>query len=238
MPEYVQESAAIRIPGAEEGGQRFMSTLGLMEEPGYALAAPLLRVPFSPMQAGGQFFREGMGHLHPLLRMVPELAFGRSTYFGGGEPGGRELRTLTPGVGQIVENVQQMMGAEDRRAVPLGIPGLGDAGRSLEYGIQATPFLGRLVSETSRLTNPRLPLSLRLMALSGFSRTYDVSPRQMATLQKETLDREMAELGGSRFTTINLNKDLIARLPTAKREKAEQLNVMRGILNKRMRTLD
>jgi hypothetical protein len=238
MPEYVQESAAIRIPGAEEGGQRFMSTLGLMEEPGYAMAAPLARLPFNPMQAGGQFFREGMGHLHPLLRMVPELAFGRSTYFGGGEPGGRELRTLTPGVGQIAENVQQMLGAEDRRAVPLGIPGAGEAGRAAEYGIQATPFVGRLVSEASRLTNPRLPLHLRLMALAGVSRTYDVSPRQMATLQKEALDSEMAELGGHRFTTVNLNEEMVSRLPAGARQKAEQLKVLRGVLNRRMRLLD
>lgn len=238
MPEYVQESAAIRVPGAEEGGQRFVSTLGLMEEPGYALAAPLARLPFNPMQAGGQFFREGMGHLHPALRMVPELAFGRSTFFGGGEPGGRELRTLTPGVGQIAENIQQMLGAEDRRAVPLGIPGSGEFGRAVEYGLQATPFAGRLISEGSRFTNPRLPWSLRLSALGGLSRAYEITPRQMATLQKESLDREMAELGGSRFTTVNLNEEAIARLPSGQRQKAEQLKVLRSILNRRMKALD
>jgi hypothetical protein len=188
------------------------------------------------MSASGQGLRETMSHLHPIPRMGAELAFGRSAYFGGGEAGGRDLRTLTPQFGQAMKNLK----GEEGRARPMAgtLDVLGpEAGRAAEYGVSSMPFVGRAMSELSRMSNPRTPLLGRVLGFLGISRIHDVSPRQMMALQTEALNERASQLGGTQFKVVNIPEDVVSQMIPRDRQEVEQLRMLRSILGKRMKLM-
>lgn len=252
MPEYVHESAAMSLPRSKEGNLRFLTTLGLMEEPFYAMAAPLAKLPVAPMEAIGDTGREILAQSHPVLRMIPELAFRKSSFYGGGEPGGRDIRTLTPPVGQVLENVaegglgkhaaglmKRVIGEPtEGRPSPMGVRG-GEGSpllRAAEYGLMSSP-LARVVSSARTITDPRKGAMERLSNFAFAIKTIDVSKGQENALKKEMLDEAMINLGGTRFTATSVPEHLMNKLTPEKRQEAERLKLLRSSLNRSMRGL-
>jgi len=238
LPESVQQTAAIQLPSDEPGGMKFLSTLGFMEEPFYGAAAPLLQVPFSmaqaiglpvkagatPMQAGGEFLREMLTQMNPLVKGIAEMAFGRSAYFGGGETGGRELRSLTPPFGQLVSRMVGVAGKQ-YPSHPMGLP-FGEAiNRPIEYAIGMSPA-ARLVSTVSGLFDPKKNYLERAINLGLGIKTTDVSPAQMAAQQNEALRSAMQAYGARVFTKPYFRPEDLANMDPVARRQADLLNNM------------
>lgn len=238
LPESVQQTAAIQLPSDEPGGMKFLSTLGFMEEPLYGTAAPLLQVPFSmaqavglpvkagatPMQAGGEFFREVLSQTNPLVKGIAEWAFGRSTYFGGGEAGGRELRSLTPPVGQLVSRIAGAAGIE-YPSLPMGMRYGDPITRPMEY-IAGTLPTARFVSTASGLLDPRKNYLERAINLALGLKTTDVSAAQMAAQQNEALRSAMQAYGARVFTKPYFRPEDLANMDPVARRQADLLNNM------------
>ena len=59
LPEHVQRTAAIQLTADDPGGMKFLSTLGFMEEPFYAFAAPMIAGPLSVAEHLGAPIKTG-----------------------------------------------------------------------------------------------------------------------------------------------------------------------------------
>jgi hypothetical protein len=237
LPENVQKTTAIEIPSDEPGGKKFISTLGFMEEPFYGTVAPLLQVPFSmaqavgvpvkagatPMQAGGEFVREILSQSNPFVKGLAEWAFGRSTYFGGGEAGGRELRSLTPPFGQLVSRVAGAAGY-DLPVRPFGF-GADPIMRPMEYFVGASP-LSRFISTASGLLDPRKSILERAVNLGVGIKTTDVSAAQMAAQTNEALRNAMTAYGARTFIKPYFRPEDLASMDPVARRQADLLNNM------------
>jgi hypothetical protein len=235
LPENVQGTAAIQLPSDEPGGMKFISTLGMMEEPGYALAAPLLQLPFSvaqgfgvpvkagatPMSAGSEFLRGMISNTNPLVKAIGEIAFGRSTYFGGGEPGGRDIRTLSPQLGQAVSRVAGAAGFD----VPVrpGIYMPESIGRPVEYMWSSLPT-ARLSRVVSQAFDPKASIGERVANLGSGVQIMDVSPARMNAYRNELLTAAMQNVGAKTFSKPYFPEDSLLRMPWQERKQAELLN--------------
>jgi hypothetical protein len=243
LPESGQQTAAIQLPSAEPGGMKFLSTLGFMEEPLYGTAAPLLQVPFSiaqaagapikagatPMQAGGEFVREILSQSNPLVKGLAEWAFGRSAFFGGGETGGRELRSLTPPVGLLasraINTAGELIGKDPQYPVrPMGV-GPDPIMRPAEYFVGATP-ISRFVSTLSNLLDPRKTPLERAVNIGIGIKTTDVSPAQMASQRNEALRNAMQSYGARTFIKPYFRPEDLAVMEPVQRRQADLLNNM------------
>ena len=239
LPESVQKTTAIEMPADEPGGMKFLSTLGFMEEPMYGALAPLVQMPFSiaqglgapikagatPMQATGEFFREVLSQVNPIAKFLPEMAFQRSSYFGSGEAGGRELRSLTPPIGQLASRVLGASGV-DYPVIPMGIPYATEAiGRPVEQFLGMTPA-ARAVSFANNAFDPRKSwLERGINAFTGF-RTTDVSANQAAAQRNEALRNAMIAYGAKTFMKPYFKQEDLARMQGPQRQQADALNSM------------
>ena len=234
MPESIQQSVAIPIAGAEEGSQRYLTSAGLMEEPVYGTLAPLLRLPVAPMEASGQFLRELASQSHPVAKGAYEFMSGRSSYFSGGEPGGRPLQSMTPHIGQVVENVRRIAGYPEQRPMPLGLRE-GDIPRTAEYIAQATPLVSGVLGKARQFTAPNRTWTERISGMSGVGRYKDVSARQQMAIRKELLDEAMLGIGGSEFSSVSVPEETLNALPEDQRQEGERYNTIRSMMIKQLR---
>lgn len=246
LPENVQGTAAIQLPSDEPGGMKFISTLGMMEEPGYALAAPLLQLPFSvaqgfgapvkagatPMSAGSEFLRGVISNTNPLVKAIGEIAFGRSTYFGGGEPGGRDIRTLSPQLGQAVSRagnaagwLANKLGANVNVDIPVrpGVIMPESIGRPFEYLWSSMPT-ARLSRVVSQAFDPKASIGERALNLGSGVQIMDVSPARMNAYRNELLTAAMQNVGAKTFSKPYFPEDSLLRMPWQERKQAELLN--------------
>lgn len=240
VPEEAQGSAAVKIPGGPEGGARYLSTYGLMEEPFYAMVAPLLGAARQPMTGGGEFFRELMSQTNPAIKAILEVGTGRSTFFEAGEPGGRELRSLNPPIGQALENIRTTITGDVRKAVPVGTNVLDMVGaseavkeipRAFEYAIGASPF-SRVVSTVRQSFDPRKKWWEKLMNTLTGAKVITVSPERIAAIRSEALDNAMREVHGStQFSIVGIPEDALAVLPPHLRQHAQRLKALRSKWN-------
>lgn len=239
LPESVQRTTAIGLPPDEPGGMKFLSTLGFMEEPMYGAMAPLVQLPFSfaqglgapiragatPMQAMGEFAREIISQTNPLAKLVPELAFQRSSYFGGGESGGRELRTLTPPMGQLASRISTAFG-RDMPVTPFGMPFATESiGRPAELLAGLTP-VARLTSLLNTAFDPRKSWLDRATNIFTGLKTTDVSANQVAAQRNEALRNAMIAYGAKTFVKPYFKTEDLARMKGPERAQADALNNM------------
>jgi len=227
-PEYISETAAIPLDVNQRGVGKYLGTLGLMEEPGYSLMAPLLRVPTQPMSALGDIGREVIGHMAPPAKAGYEFASGRSAFFGGADAGGRPLQSMSPPIGQIKANIT------GERPTPLGTGFESEIGRAIEYGFGASP-LSRAISSGVMLTKPSdmmSPGEKFLNFMTGM-RTRNVSEAQANTLAREVIDRYTKSLGGREFTRTYVPDDMRAMLSTDSRQNLERSDMVLSTLRKR-----
>ena len=233
LPEQVQRTAAIRLPADQPGGMKFLSTLGFMEEPFYAFAAPMIAGPLSvaenlgvpimtgttPGQALGDFLREGASMMAPPLKAIPEWMFGRSTFFGGGEPGGRPLGSITMPTAQLGARIRELVPQWDVPQLPTALT------MPLQYGVGMTP-LSRPISMVNTLLDPRLSPIDKLINLGTGLKITDVSPAQVMAQKNEMLTAAMQRLGARTFVKPYFRPEDLALMPSADRRRAETLNTL------------
>ena len=232
-PEYINETAAIPLRSDEPGSQKYLATLGLMEEPGYAMAAPLMRMATSPMDAGSDFIREMVGHTAPPIKALYEIGSGRSSFFGGGESGGRPLRTMSPPVGQIMENVRRTAGMPEKRPTPFGM-GESQVGRAGEYALGAS-FASRFLSSGRIATDTRKTFMEKVLNLMSGFKTYDISARQANAIVNENINRRLLDIGGYKFSRTSISDDTLAGMSPDVRQEGEQLKMLQSVLQKKMK---
>lgn len=239
LPEQVQETAAIRLPSDKAGTQRFLTTMGLMEEQFYGMAMPAFRAFSDPMGAGQEFLREVLSQTSVPIKGVAELFSGRSAYFGGAEPGGRELRSLTPAVGQTWENIKSLMTGQKEagmaRPIGSGIPVFGGTSwpNAIEYAAQSVA--SRPLSMMRDLTSPEKAAWEKIInALSGL-KVYNVSRGRMDAQVAELLREAIVDQGGKKWTMAYVPEEILARMPTAQRLMTKELLDYSRIREKRLR---
>lgn len=149
-PSHIAQTTAMPIPGAPQGFQRYLTSLGLMHEDPLNMLRPG-QTAYKGVQGTLQ---ELAGRLNPIAKMPLELAAGKQLF------SGRDLQDLEGNLGRIGSNIT---GAEDPYDTPL----------LLEQALSNSP-LSRLATTARTLTDRRKgPLNKGLNLLSGL-RTSDV----------------------------------------------------------------
>lgn len=95
LPEHIAQTAAIEVPGAPEGQQRFLTGFGLPMEDVFGLMRPNVNF-YKTVQGTGQ---EIVGRMHPLLKTSVEMVSGTQMH------SGRDLEDLRGTLSDIVYNL-------------------------------------------------------------------------------------------------------------------------------------
>jgi hypothetical protein len=95
LPEHIAQTAAIEVPGAPEGQQRFLTGFGLPMEDVFGLMRPNVNT-YKTLQGTGQ---EIVGRMNPLLKTIVEGVSGKQMH------SGRDLEDLRGTLSDIVYNL-------------------------------------------------------------------------------------------------------------------------------------
>lgn len=239
VPEEVESSVALNIGDSENA--KYITGLGLMEEPFYRLAGPMLKSTagaFSGELAEGTegVTRELIGNTNPALKTMLEVALNRSTYFAGAEPGGRDLDTLDPPTGRLIENIAQQLGAEPAAVSPLAKSRWPDFFkrardrdiRRVEQSIGMSP-LSRIVGEARKATDPRKDFSERMINLLMGPRYITMSPQRKEAMLSEKVQQMLRNYGGEDYKVTYMTDEKEAALSPENRAIVELLERYRVI---------
>lgn len=167
VPNWASSGTAIPIPGAPEGSQRFIGTLGLPAED-EAIGALAALVNGSPFEA----IRRAASSSNPLIKVPYEMATGRQIF------SGRDLEDLksSPALSALF--------------------GDNNFSRGVSEAITGTP-LSRVMSTIDRAANTEPDNALALLLNLGTGiRTVDVNQEQAANIAaRNVLQRLMRESG-------------------------------------------
>jgi hypothetical protein len=157
VPPWVAEGSSVRVPGAPEGKDRFVSSFGLpFEDEGLKTLGALAQGDFR------RVFQQGFGMAQPLIKLPAEVATGTQMY------SGRPLASLDPydftRLGGLLQD---------------------DTARLLSQTLSNTP-LSRTASTLNRFTDGRENLATDMLSLAVGSRITDVDTakaREQAAMQ-------------------------------------------------------
>lgn len=208
-PAHIREGFAFPVPASiDDGTKSYMTGLGLAQE-------NIIDLMNRPMK--GAF-----GMMTPMAKVPIEQVTGQSLFFD------KPLAELNPSMGQAVANIQQAAGVEKEDTNPYRF------GKDVEYAATNTPLLGRAISSTRTLFDPRKsPLKRGVNYLLGMKFT-DVSPEQQERELRLTMERELDRMNASRTATY-VPQYLLDRLSPEQRAEAERYNYILKILKNRNR---
>lgn len=157
VPPWVAEGSSVRVPGAPDGKDRFVSSFGLpFEDEGLKTLGALAQGDFR------RVFQQGFGMAQPLIKLPAEVATGTQMY------SGRPLASLDP------YDFTRLGGL---------LPD--DTARLLSQTLSNTP-LSRTASVVNRFTDGRENLATDMLSLAVGSRITDVDTakaREQAAMQ-------------------------------------------------------
>lgn len=160
VPSHIAQTTALPIPGAPEGFQRYLTSLGLMHED----ALNMLRPGQNLFKTTQGTLQELAGRLNPLAKMPLELAAGKQLF------SGRELEDLEGNLGRIGANIT---GADEPYDTPL----------LLEQAISNSP-LSRLATTVRMASDLRKGLGTKAaIGLTGV-RVSDVDIEKSQNIAK------------------------------------------------------
>lgn len=149
VPPWVAEGSSVRIPGAEDGKQRFISSFGLpVEDEGIKTLGALAQGD------ARRVFQQLFGMAQPVFKLPAEIATGTQMY------SGRPLSSLQP-----------------YEFTTLGGAVPDDYARVASQALSNTP-LSRAASTVNRFTDSRENLGTDLLSLVAGSRVTDVDTRK------------------------------------------------------------
>lgn len=212
-PDYVADTASVKLATLPDGSKRFLTGFGLMFED------PAQLNPLSSSGVRGTLL-EALSRTNPLIKGPLEWATGQ-TFFQRSGPGGRPLEDLDPTLGRTVANVRQLMtGQETQRARPLGGP-------ALEWLVSQSP-LSRGATTLRQLTDPRklnAPGGLALNLLTG-ARVADISPAAQEAMLREQAYEQMKQMGGRTFFQTYIPQEEKARMSPVELQQAKALEAL------------
>jgi len=213
-PDYVRQTAAIRLPSGKSGEDRYITGFGFAHED-----------PLSFLSAGegvSGFIRgagmEALSRMNPLLKGPAEFSVGQS-FFQRGPSGGRPLEDLDPTVGRLLANI-----AGRKEPVPTG---------QLFEAIMANLPTTRALTTARTLTDPRKgPIAKAINTLTGM-RVNDVPIRTREALIRQVTENLMKDLGAFTFEKVYFPKEQLAKMPPEEQTKAKQLQWLTAALAQR-----
>lgn len=209
VPDYIAQTAAIPLGESQDGGQRYLTGLGLPFE-------DVTQFIGGPRETGIEL----LSRMNPLIKAPLEWATGE-TFFQRGPGGGRAIEDLDPTIGRTLANI---MGRDD----PVKFPG----STELEFLIGNSP-LARVASTARTATDPRKGLGARAMNLGTGLRVSDISPGAQDAVIREYLQQMMKEAGAGQFTRVNFRPEDIAKMPREQQIAALRMQALANVLAER-----
>jgi hypothetical protein len=150
VPSHIAKNTAMPIPGAPEGFQRFLTSLGLMHEDPLNIVSP----GQNAYKTATGTLENLAGRLNPIAKMPLELAAGKQLF------SGRDLQDLEGNVGRLAAN---LTGATEAYDTPI----------LLEQAISNSP-LSRVATTARTLSDPRKGVGSKAVNLMSGFRVSDV----------------------------------------------------------------
>jgi hypothetical protein len=217
LPDHVLASTAIPFPfgQADDGTKRFITSLGMMQEPSVNLAGQVL---------GGDLRGAGydlLGMLNPMLKVPLEATTGQSFF-----RHGSANDELTPNVGQALADLGVRAGLRNADQGPVRYPG----SNAVEAALQLSP-LARAASSLRTATDTRKgPAEKALNLLSGI-KVSDISPKS----QSYTLARRASELakaaGAKTRQDVYFSRQQLEELRKSDPELAAKQEALQALMN-------
>lgn len=173
VPEHLQQSMSIPLPGAPEGSQRFLTGLGMMYEDPLNLFRPGQNA-YGTVRGTGQ---ELLGRVNPLLKAPLELFTDRQFF------SGRELQDLDSSIGRTISN----LGITEE---PPDVPIL------LDQALSNSPA-SRLLSTVRSLSDSRKGAGVKALNLGTGVRITDVDREKAKNIAiREAIEQNLRGQGG------------------------------------------
>lgn len=150
VPSHIAQTTAMPIPGAPEGSQRFLTSLGLMHED----PLNIIRPGQTAFKTVSGTLEDLVGRINPIAKAPLELATGRQFYTG------RDLQDLEGNLGRIGAN---LTGRKEAYDTPI----------LLEQAISNSP-LSRVATTLRTLTDTRKGVGAKASNLLSGVRVQDV----------------------------------------------------------------
>jgi len=193
VPEHVRSQMAIPLGASNDGGQNYLTGIGLMHEDPVSTIMGGLSHP----QAGT---RNILSKMNPIIKGLAEYGLGRSS-FQGGPLGGRDLADMDPSVGRILTQLGFQDPTPSGRAAPF-------INRGFEFAVSNSP-ISRLVSSTkTALDSRKNPLERAVNLLTGL-RITTVSPEQSRSALRDIGNAIARDAGARSFETFHIPQNLI-----------------------------
>jgi hypothetical protein len=211
LPPYVGQTSAIPWSTSPDGTQTYLTGLGLMHEDPLSVIGDSLSSTLS----------EVMARTNPLMKLVPELATGKS-FFQRGPLGGRDLADMDPTLGRLATNLGLREKTPAGRARPI-------LGQTFEHVMANMPTsrlfntLRTLSDERKAIEGTPIPGPKALLNVLTGLRITDVSPRAQRSALRDTAFALAREQGARPFTTFSFSKDVIAKTEETDPEAARKM---------------
>lgn len=231
-PEYIRETASIKIDEEEDGTDRYLTGFGLGYEDPLSFAGGGLR---------GALL-ESASRMTPVAKLPIEWATGES-FFQKGPLGGREIDDLDPTLGRTLANILYQTGLrDDPSGEPVQIGPNRSVSQGLEFLLGNSP-LSKVASTARTVTDPRKiydapkgegdPLGF-LNLMTGL-RVADISPAAQDKVIQERADAIMQEMGAKTFTETYFPDEAVAQMGTEDQQRAMQFEALQKLLDRRRR---
>lgn len=219
IPDHVTAGTAIPLGESDDGTRRYITSLGLMHEPGINTLGMAAAALSGQPGAARAFGYDSLGLLNPLLSTPLQRITGQSFYMRG-----RNLQDLDPTTGRLLSNVGETLGLREPGGPAVNYPGA----RTVDMLAGLTPFW-RYVGQSRVIADPRKDLTSKFFDTLTGAKIADVSPGQQITaLQKKAEDLARSE-GAFEQRLVGFSKDQIEALKAtnpelaAKQERIQQM---------------
>jgi len=193
VPEHVRKQMALPLGESADGGQNYLTGIGLMHEDPVATIMGGLADP----QAGA---RNLLSKMNPMIKGLAEYGLGRSS-FQGGPLGGRDLVDMDPSMGRILTQLGIREPTPSGRATPF-------ISRGLEFAVSNSP-ISRVVSSTKTALDSRKSLLERAANLLTGLKIETVSPEQSRSALRDIGNAIARDAGARSFETFHVPQSLI-----------------------------
>ena len=211
MPDYVASKLAVPLKTLDDGTQRYLTGLGLMEE-------PALQFIGDPTKPRGTLM-ELLSALHPIPKAALEYTLDQSFFKR------KPLSELDPPIGRTMANI---LGREEP------VEWAGKYGPTLEHLASNMPT-SRLLSTLRVATDPRKretsgDVALNILNLLTGARITDVSPAVQRGILKKKLDATIREMGGREYPIHYFPEDEKLKMTPEEKVRAAQIEALSKIL--------
>lgn len=213
-PQQLQGTLAIPLGGQDaEGNQTFLSQLDLPFE---TLNKTFKAGGGGILGALGGTLRSIAGQTNPLLAAVPELATGKSLFFG------RNLEDTDP----LLQRLAGQVGAMEPGQLSIA-----------DYAAAKSPF-SRYLTTARTLLDSRKGYADRILGLTTGARlpTVDMSKARGVAIG-QTIKDTMRDLGGKSTEIVNISQEAAEKLPIEKQKRVAELKQLIRAQAKRARAL-